>query len=98
LIDAMEKTNTGGTYIFLFHEKKIELIDNMLYNLDVTMDEMGAWGECDVHYRYMTAYPISVVGRVARSSPTDFWTNHLSAFKSNGIPAEIDTQELQYST
>jgi hypothetical protein len=43
-------------------------------------------------------YPIGVVGRVANSTPTAFWTNHLSAFKSNGIPNEIDTQELQYST
>jgi hypothetical protein len=98
LIDAIEKINTGGTCIFLCHEKKIELIDYMLNNLDATLDEIGAWGGCDVHYRYMTAYPISVVGRVARATPTDFWTNHLSAFKGNGIPTEIDTQELQYST
>jgi hypothetical protein len=98
LIDAIEKTKTGGTYIFFFHEKKTESIDNMLNNLNATLDEIGAWGECDVHYRYMKAYPIGVVGRVAKSTPTAFWTNHLSAFKSNGIPTEIDTQELQYST
>jgi hypothetical protein len=30
LFNAIEKTNTGGTYRFLFHEKKIEIIDNML--------------------------------------------------------------------
>jgi hypothetical protein len=98
LTEAIEKTNTGGTYRFLFHEKKTESIDNMLNNLDATLDEIGAWGECDIHYRYMKAYPISVVGRVAKSTPTAFWTNHLSAFKSNGIPTEIDTQDLQYST
>jgi hypothetical protein len=46
----------------------------------------------------MMAYPIGVVGRVAKSTPTGFWTNHLSAFKGNGIPTEIDTQEFQYST
>jgi hypothetical protein len=44
LIDIIEKTNTGGTYRFLFHEKKMELIDNMLNNLDATLDETGAWG------------------------------------------------------
>jgi hypothetical protein len=33
-----------------------------------------------------------------KSTPTAFWANHLSAFKLNCIPAEIDTQELQYST
>jgi hypothetical protein len=85
-------------YRFLFHEKKIELIDNMLNNLDATLDDIGAWGECDVHCRYMTAYPIGVVGRLTKSTPTAFWTNHFSAFKRNGIPTEIDTQELQYST
>jgi hypothetical protein len=69
LIDAIEKTNTGGMYIFLFHDKNTELIDNMLNNLDATLDDIGTWGECDVHYRYMTAYPIGVVGRVAKSSP-----------------------------
>jgi hypothetical protein len=98
LVDAIERKNTGGTYRFLFGEKKIELIDNMLTNLDAILDDIGAWGDCDVHYRYMTAYPISVVGRVARATPTAFWNNHLLAFKSNGIPTEIDTQEIQYST
>jgi hypothetical protein len=98
LIDDKENKNTGGTYIFLFHEKKTESIDNMLNNLNATLDEIGARGECDVHYRYMTAYPIGVVGRVAKSPPAAFWTNHLSAFRSNGIPTEIDTQELQYIT
>jgi hypothetical protein len=70
----------------------------MLNNLDATLDEIGAWGKCDIHYRCMTAYHIGIVGRVAKSTPTAFWTNHLSAFKINGIPTEIDTQELQYST
>jgi hypothetical protein len=98
LVDAIDKTNIGGTYRFLFHEKNTESIDNMLNNLGAKLDEIGAWGKFDVHYRYMTAYPIGVVSRVAKSTPTAFWTNHLSAFKSNGIPTEIDTQELQYST
>jgi hypothetical protein len=52
--------------------KKTESIGNMLNNLDITLDEIGAWGECDVHYRYMAAYPIGVVGRVEDSTPTAF--------------------------
>jgi hypothetical protein len=98
LIDAIAKTNTGGTYRFLFHEKNIELIDNMLNNLDATLDEIGAWGDCDVRYRYTTACPISVVGRVARDTATAFWTNHLSAFKSNGIPTEIEYSTKKRAT
>jgi hypothetical protein len=70
----------------------------MLNNLDATWDAVGAWNDCDVHFRYLTLVPISVVVRVVKSTPTAFWENHLSAFKANGIPAEIDTQEFQYST
>jgi hypothetical protein len=98
IIDAIEKMNTGGTYIFLFHEKKTESIDNMLNNIDTTLDEIGTWGKCDIHYRYMAAFLIGVVDRVAKSTPTAFWTNRLSAFKSNGVPTDIDTLGLQYST
>jgi hypothetical protein len=58
-----------------------------------TMWEQSFWCRTVV-----TAYPISVAGRLARATPTAFWTNHLPALKSNGIPTEIDTQELQYIT
>jgi hypothetical protein len=98
LFDAIEKINKGGTQRLLFHENKIEIFDNMLNNLDATLDTFGAWYDCDVHVRYLTSLPISVVGRVLKSTPTAFWAKKLSAIKPNNIPAEIDTQELQYST
>jgi hypothetical protein len=50
LFDTIEKTNTGGTYIFLFNKSKIETVDNMLQNLDATLDAFGAWDDCDVHF------------------------------------------------
>jgi hypothetical protein len=42
LFNAIEKTNTGGTYIFLFNKSKIETVDNMLNNLDAKVDAFGA--------------------------------------------------------
>jgi hypothetical protein len=98
LFDGIDKTNTGGTYRFIFHDRNTETVDNMLSNLDAILDAFGAWEDCDVHFIYMTARPIILVGRVAKYIPTAFWENHLSAFKANGIPAEIDTQKLQYNT
>jgi hypothetical protein len=91
LFDAIEKTNKGGTHRFLFHESKIEIVENMINNLDATLDAFGAWDN-------LTSLPISIVGRVVKSTPTALWANHLSAFKPKAIPAEMDTQELQYST
>jgi hypothetical protein len=61
LFDVIEKTNTGGTYRFLFHKSKIEIVNNMLNNLDATLDAFGARDECDVHFRYLKYVPISVV-------------------------------------
>jgi hypothetical protein len=98
LSDAIEQTNKCRTYIFLFHQSKIEIVDNMINNLYAKLDAFGAWDDCDLYFRYLTLLPINVLGRVVKSTPTDFWANHLAAFKPNGIPAEIDTQELQYST
>jgi hypothetical protein len=48
----------------------------MLNNIDSTLDAFGASDDCDVHFRYLTALPISVVGKVLNSSPTSFWANH----------------------
>jgi hypothetical protein len=70
----------------------------MLSNLDATLDAFGAWDACDVHFRYMAELPISAVGHVTKSTPTAFWANNLTAFKSNCTPAEIDTQAIKYST
>jgi hypothetical protein len=98
LFDDIEKTKKVGTYRFLFHERNTETVDNMFSNLDAISDAFWSWDNCDVRFRYMTALPISVVGRVSKSTPSSFWSNHLAAFKSNGIPAETDTQALQYST
>jgi hypothetical protein len=98
LFNAIEKINTGWKCIFLYNKSKIETVDNMLNNLDATLYAFGAWDDCDVHFRYLTTLAISVVGRVVKSTPTALWANQLSAFKDNGIPTEIDTQELQYST
>jgi hypothetical protein len=49
LFDALKKTNTGETCIFLFHERNTEIVDNMLSNLDATLGAFGAWDDCDVH-------------------------------------------------
>jgi hypothetical protein len=72
LFDAMEKTNTRGTYRLLFHESKTEIVDNMLNSLDTTLDAFGAWDYFEVHFRYLTAVPISIVDRVVKLTPTAF--------------------------
>jgi hypothetical protein len=69
------------------HERNTDKVDNMLSYLDATLDTFGAWDDCDVHFRYMTALSIRVVGCASKSTPAAFWANHLAASKSNGISA-----------
>jgi hypothetical protein len=75
LIDAIEKTSTGGTYRFLFQQNKTE-------------------EDCHTHFRYLPSIPISLVGRIPRTTQPVFWDVHLSQF-SSAIPSEISTEFLQ---
>jgi hypothetical protein len=90
LIDAIEKTSTGGTYRFLFQQNKTEEVDKMLEHIDDTLTSIGDWDECHTHFRYLPSIPISVVGRIPRTTQPSFWANHLSQF-STAIPSEIST-------
>jgi hypothetical protein len=80
LIDAIQKTSTGGTYRFLFQQSKAEEGDNMLEHIDENLNSFGDWDERHTHFRYLPSTPISVVGRVPCSTQPAFWANHLSQF------------------
>jgi hypothetical protein len=80
LIDAIEKTSTGGTYRFLFQQNKTEEVDKLLEHIDETLTSIGDWEECNTHFRYLPSILISVVGRIPRIPRTTqpaFWDNHL---------------------
>jgi hypothetical protein len=66
----------------------------MLEHTDETLNSIGDWDECHTHFRYIPSMPISVVGRVPRSTQPAFWANHLSQFRT-AIPSKIITEFLQ---
>jgi hypothetical protein len=43
MIDAIEKTSTGGTYCILFQQNKTEEVDKMLEHIDETLTSIGYW-------------------------------------------------------
>jgi tRNA G37 N-methylase Trm5 len=50
LIDAIDKTSTGGTYHFLFQQSKTEEVDKILEHIDDTLTSIGYWDECHTHF------------------------------------------------
>jgi hypothetical protein len=94
LVDEIEKKSTGGTYRFIFQQSKTEEVDKMLEHIDNTLTSIGDWDECHMHFRYLPSMPISVVGRIPRTTNPSLWANNLSQF-STAIPSEISTEFLQ---
>jgi hypothetical protein len=78
LIDAIEKTSTRGTYRFLFQQNKTEEVDKMLEHINETLTSIGDWEECHTHVCFLLSIPISLVGRIPRTTQPAFWANHLS--------------------
>jgi hypothetical protein len=68
LIDAIENKSTGGTCRFLFQQTKTEEVDKMLEHIDETLTSIGDWEECHTHFRYLPLIPISLVGRIPRTT------------------------------
>jgi hypothetical protein len=66
----------------------------MLEHIDETLTSIGDWEESHTPFRYIPSIPISVVGRIPRTTHPAFWANHLSQF-SYTIPSEISTEFLQ---
>jgi hypothetical protein len=73
---------------------KTEEVDKMLEHIDDTLTSIEDWEECHTHFWYLPSIPISVVGRIPRTTQPAFWANHLSQF-SSAIPSEISTEFLQ---
>jgi hypothetical protein len=94
LIDAIEKTSTGGKNRFLFQQSKTEEVDKILEHIDDTLTSIRDWDECHTHFRYLPSIPISVVRRIPCTTQPAFWANHISQF-STAIPSEISTEFLQ---
>jgi hypothetical protein len=54
VIRSVEKTNTPGTYRFLYDESMEKYMADLLSNLDSHIKDIGEWDDCDRQYRYNT--------------------------------------------
>jgi hypothetical protein len=52
VILVVEKTNTVGTYRFLYHEHIEKYMVDLLSNIYDHIKDTGDWSACENHYRY----------------------------------------------
>jgi hypothetical protein len=91
IFSAIEATQTGGTYRFLFNDNNRAAVDMILTDIDEKLEAIGNWDDATVHYRYITADDVEVSGKNAQAQAKLFWQEHYKLM-SGTIPEVVDTQ------
>jgi hypothetical protein len=53
IFSAIEATQNGGTYRFLFNDNNRASVDMILTDIDEKLEAIGNWEDATVHYRYI---------------------------------------------
>jgi hypothetical protein len=90
IFSAIEATQTGGTYSFLFNDNNRASVDLILTGIDEKLEAMGYWDDTTVHYRYITTDDVEVSGKNAQAQGKSFWQENYKLM-SGTIPEVVDT-------
>jgi hypothetical protein len=69
----VEKTNTIGTYIFLYHENMEKYMVDLLSKIDDHIKDTGDWSACDNHYRFNSGENVTPDDVMPTSNNSSFW-------------------------
>jgi hypothetical protein len=89
IFSAIEATQTGGTYCFLFNDNNRATVDMILTDIDEQLEAIGKWDNATVHYRYITTDDVEVSDKNAQAQGTSFWQEHYKLM-SGTIPEVVD--------
>jgi hypothetical protein len=90
IFSAIEATQTGGTYCFIFNDNNHEAVDMILNDIDEKLEAIGNWDDAPFHYRYITTDNVEVSGNNAQAQGKSFWQEHYKLM-SGTIPKVVDT-------
>jgi hypothetical protein len=90
IFSAIEATQTGGTYRFLFSDNNHAAVDMILTDIDEKLEAIGNWDVAPVHYRYITTDDVEVSGKNDQAQGKSFWQEHYRLM-SGTIPEVVDT-------
>jgi hypothetical protein len=87
---AIEATQTGGTYCFLFNENNRASVDMILTDIDEKLEAIRNWDDATVYYRYITTDDVEISSKNAQAQGKSFWQEHYKLM-SGTILEVVDT-------
>jgi hypothetical protein len=90
IFSAIDATQTGGTYRFLFNDNNHATVDMILTDIGEKIEAIGNWDDAPVHYRYITTDDVEVSGKNAQAQGKSFWQEH-NKLMSGTILEVVDT-------
>jgi hypothetical protein len=90
VFSAIEATQTGGTYRFLFNDNNHAAVDMIITDIDEKLEAIGNWDDASVHYRYITIDDVEVSSKNAQAQGIFFWQEHYKLM-SGTMPEVVDT-------
>jgi hypothetical protein len=76
IFSAIEATQTGGAYRFLFNDNNHAAVDMILTDIDEKLEAIGNWDDAPVHYRCITTDDVEVSGKNDQAQGKSFWQEH----------------------
>jgi hypothetical protein len=67
IFSAIEASQTGGTYRFIFNDNNHAAVYMILTDIDEKLEAIVSWYDASVHYRYITMEDFEVSGKNVRS-------------------------------
>jgi hypothetical protein len=95
IFSAIEATQTGGTYRFLFNDNNRASVDMILTDIDEKLEAIRNWDDATVLYRYITTDNAEVSGKNAQAQGKSFLQEHYKLM-SGTIPEVVDTNIFDF--
>jgi hypothetical protein len=86
VIIMVEKTNTVGTYGFLYHQNMEKYMFDLLSNIDDHIKDTGDWSACDNHYRFNTGEKVTPDDVMRSAGNSLFWKSYADGISAGPTP------------
>jgi hypothetical protein len=88
VILMVDKTNTIGTYRFLYNENMEKYMVDLLSNIDDHTKDSGDWSACDNHYRFNSGEKVTPDDVMRSEGNSSFWKSYADGISAGPILTE----------